>query len=85
MEGSNGNMNKETDKNRGSLSKVLTVVFMAALILGPGPGSMLIDGSAEKPNILFGVPALYLWLVLWFLVMAGCVVVAAKRLWRDED
>jgi hypothetical protein len=28
---------------------------------------------------------LYLWVVFWFLVMAGCVVVAAKTLWRDED
>ena len=78
-------MSEETENKRGAPGKVLAVVFLLALVMGPGPGSMLIDGTAEEPNILFGVPALYLWLVFWFVVMAGCVVVAAKTLWRDED
>ncbi len=63
----------------------LAGVFLIALIMGPGPGAMLVDGSAAAPNFLFGVPALYLWLVFWLLVMAGCVVVAARCLWRDEE
>ena len=78
-------MTEESDKKPGVLGKVLTVVFLVALMMGPGPGSTLVDGSAEEPNIMMGVPALYLWVVLWYAVMAGCVVVAATKLWRDED
>jgi hypothetical protein len=78
-------MSDEESKKNRSLGRVLAVVFLAALVLGPGPGSMLVDGSVDKPNLMFGVPVLYLWVVFWYLVMAGCVVVAAKKLWRDED
>ncbi|MDA0766189.1 MAG: hypothetical protein O3A92_05135 [Verrucomicrobia bacterium] len=67
------------------LGGVLGGVFLLALILGPGPGAGWVDGTAEEPRIWFGVPALYVWVVFWYVVMAGCVVVAAKRLWRDED
>ena len=46
---------------------------------------MLVDGSPAAPNFLFGVPVLYLWLVFWLFVMAGCVVVAARCIWKDEE
>ena len=61
---------------------ILTVVFLAALVLGPGPGAMLIDGTPEEPAIWFGVPALYLWALLWFAVMSACVVTAALTVWK---
>ena len=55
-------------------------------MLGPGPGATLIDGTRENPGIWFGVPALYLWVVFWFLVMAGCIVTAALTIWsKDTD
>ena len=41
--------------------------------------------TANTPNIWFGVPALYLWVVLWFLVMAGCIITAALTVWKDSD
>lgn len=63
--------------------RVLTSVFVSALVLGPGPGAMLIDGSAEEPALWFGIPALYLWALLWFLVLAGCVVTAALTIWKN--
>ncbi|MEM6884246.1 MAG: hypothetical protein AAF571_04385 [Verrucomicrobiota bacterium] len=65
-------------------AKVLTTLFFLGLLMGPGPGAMLIDGSAENPAIWFGIPALYLWTLLWFGVMAGCVVTAALTLWNKE-
>ena len=64
------------------LGIILTVVFLAALFFGPGPGAMLIDGSADQPAIWFGIPALYLWALLWFAVMSACVVTAALTLWK---
>ncbi len=65
--------------------RILTALFLLALVLGPGPGAELIDGTAEHPNIWFGVPALYVWVVLWFLVMAGCIITAAFTVWKDSD
>ena len=66
------------------LSLILTSVFLLALFLGPGPGATLIDGSKEAPNTLFGVPALYLWTLLWFAVLSGCVLVASLTIWKDS-
>ena len=64
---------------------LLTIIFLTALVLGPGPGAALIDGTSESPNIWFGIPALYLWVVLWFLVMVTCILAAALTLWKDSD
>jgi len=61
---------------------ILTLLFLLALVMGPGPGAMLIDGTAERPTFWWGIPALYLWALGWFAVMAGCVVTAALTLWK---
>ncbi|MBB6431709.1 hypothetical protein [Algisphaera agarilytica] len=66
-------------------AKLLVTLFFVALIMGPGPGSMLIDGTSENPAAWLGVPALYLWTLLCFGVMAGCVVTAALTLWKTDD
>jgi hypothetical protein len=68
-----------------SKGKILSAVFLFALVMGPGPGAMLLDGTREQPNFLFGVPVLYLWVVFWFLVLAGCVIIAARTIWNDQD
>ncbi|MFK7849835.1 MAG: hypothetical protein AB8D78_02555 [Akkermansiaceae bacterium] len=64
--------------------RILTLVFLAALVLGPGPGAMLIDGSVDKPALWFGIPALYVWALLWFLILSGCVVTAALTSWKKS-
>lgn len=66
------------------LSLILTSVFLLALVLGPGPGAMLIDGTEGAPNIVLGVPALYLWTLLWFSVLSGCVLIASLTIWKDS-
>ncbi len=45
----------------------------------------MIDGTSESPNIWLGIPALYLWVVFWFLVMVTCILAAALTLWKDSD
>ena len=45
----------------------------------------MIDGTSEAPNIWLGIPALYLWVVFWFLVMVTCILAAALTLWKDSD
>jgi hypothetical protein len=71
------------DRRRTTIT--ISVIFALALFMGPGPVSALVDGSKEAPNYLFGVPVLYLWAVFWWLVMAGCVLAAARFLWGDES
>lgn len=71
----------------GGMSKAgafLTTLFLAALVMGPGPGAWLIDGTPDDPALWFGIPALYLWTLLWFAVMAACVVTAALTLWKNR-
>ena len=76
-------MQEGGNKNRHAV--VVALVFLLALVMGPGPGAGFVDGSPDEPNFVGGVPALYAWLVFWFLVMAGCVVVAARTLWKADD
>lgn len=66
-------------------AKALITLFIIGLFMGPGPGATLIDGTVDNPAIWFGVPALYVWTLLWFAIMAGCVVAAALTLWKDES
>ena len=63
----------------------LTVVFLLALLLGPGVGAHLAGGNPENVRFVFGVPALYIWLVFSCLVMTNCILIAARTLWKDED
>lgn len=78
-------MDNEPTERRSPLAWVLGVLFLLALVMGPGPGAALVDGTPQDPNFIAGVPVLYVWLVFWFGVMAGCVLVAARFLWKEED
>ena len=72
-------------ESRKSRIVATSAIFLIALVMGPGPGSLLVGAHGAEPKVAFGVPALYLWLVVWFFVMAGCVLYAATKLWRDES
>lgn len=65
-------------------AKIVSAVFLLALVMGPGPGSLLAGAHGAEPRFVAGIPLLYLWLVLWFCVMAGCVLFAAVKLWSDD-
>lgn len=64
---------------------VLVLVFLLALLLGPTLGAHLAGGDPDNVRVLFGIPALYLWLVSCWFVMAGCILVAARTLWKESD
>ena len=68
------------------LTIVLLVTFTVALLLGPGPGHLLINPDPADPEarrFVFGLPILYAWALLWFAVQAACIVVAYFTLWRE--
>ena len=72
-------MNEKKSKSR--LGRVLTVVFVLALLMGPGPGLML----ANRPSTVFGIPWLYFWGLLWYVVEVVVVVVAFCCVWPTEE
>ena len=73
------------NRSRKPAAIILTVIFLFALVMGAGPGSLLIAPPGSDPPLWFGMPALYLWAVLWFFVEAAVILIAARTLWRKEE
>lgn len=70
---------------KSRLKWVLGGVFLFALIMGPGPGIYLVNGYAAKGETILGMPALYFWAVLWFLVEAAVVLTAYLTIWKKDS
>jgi len=70
---------RETSRRR--LGRLLAVVFVAAMLMGLGPGVMLI----REPGYWFGLPRIYVWALIWFTVEAGVVVAAYLFVWRGSE
>lgn len=70
-----------SDNSRHSLGWALALLFALAMIMGAGPGMELIN----KPEPLFGLPALYVWGLAWYGVQVFVVVAAFLFVWRDEE
>ncbi len=66
------------------LAWTLGAIFLFALLMGPGPGLYLINDYAAKGGTLLGAPALYAWAVFWLAVESIVVVIAYRKLWKDE-
>ena len=77
---------RETGNKR--LSIVLALVFILAMIMGPGPGVYLVnpgpDHEGPAPTLL-GLPMVYAWAVLWFGVQATVLVTAYFTVWSGEE
>ena len=72
---------------RRGLAKLLAVLFVFALFMGPGPGVLLVNPDPADPEarrFVLGMPVIWVWAVCWYVVMASIVVVAYTRLWRQE-
>ena len=77
-------MNRSSSAQRRRLAIVLSAVFVMAIVMGAGPGMYLVNPDADSPDATFtvlGMPVLYAWVVFWFLVQAGVVLVAYFRVW----
>lgn len=64
---------------RSTLGTILTIVFIVALVMGPGPGVMLVQGTT-----FLGFPAIYAWGLLWYAVEVAVVVIAFCCVWKDD-
>lgn len=65
--------------SRRRLGVIVTIVFVIALIMGPGPGVMLVQGTS-----FMGFPAIYAWALFWYAVEVAAVVVAYFFVWSDD-
>lgn len=68
------------NNRRKTIGRWLTVAFVVAILLGPGPGLLLVN----KANSRFGLPDLYVWGLLWFVVEVAIVVLAYFFVWTDD-
>ena len=68
-------------------SRILTLLFAIATLMGTGPGLYLVGSPTEEglAQSLLGVPALYAWVAFWFLVQAGIIMMASHRFWVHRD
>jgi len=63
------------------LGHLLTIIFILALLMGPGPGLLL----ANRPTDLLGLPVLYVWACAWYVVQVVVVVAAYVWIWSKEE
>jgi hypothetical protein len=66
---------------RSVIGWCLALVFVTALLMGPGPGMQL----ANRPVRFLGFPALYVWALIWYVVEVSVVVLAYLFVWSSDD
>jgi hypothetical protein len=60
---------------------MLGSMFVLAMLMGPGPGMAV----ANYPVSWGGLPALYVWGLLWYVVLVTVVTLCYVLLWRMDD
>ncbi len=69
------------------LGTILSLLFLAAMFMGSGPGLRLINPNPEDPNALFtvwGLPKIYVWGLLWYAVQLTVILVAYFKIWAAD-
>lgn len=62
------------------LSRFLIISFFLTMLLGTGPGTLLVNRAVT----IKGIPLLYLWGIVWYLVLVAIALIAYFRLWKSE-
>jgi len=73
-----------SDSGSGKVSKrstVLTLGFAIAMLMGVGPGVLLVN----RPETFLGLPLLYAWGIFWYLVIGAIALLAYLFVWNDQD
>ena len=75
-----GIMTKPYSPGQRILSAVLIMAFVVAMLMGVGPGVMLVN----KPKSILGLPWLYAWGLIWYFVHMVIVTTAYFLLWNPS-
>ena len=70
---------KPTSRKR--LALVLAAVFVLSMIMGAGPGVLLVN----TPQPWLGLPSLCTWGLIWYSVQAITAICAYLFVWRDSQ
>ena len=71
-----------------NLRNGLVFVFVAAIVMGSGPGLRLINPDPADPNAVFtvlGLPKIYAWGLLWYGVQLVVILTAYFRIWEKKS
>jgi hypothetical protein len=75
------------ENKRKQWSRWLTVAMVVAMIMGPGPGLRLVNPGLNDPiesYFFLGLPVIYAWGILWFVVQLVIVILAYIMVWSAE-
>ena len=81
-------LDKTPTKHRSRLGMILFLLFVLAMLMGPGPGLRLVNPEppATGEALLFlGLPVIYAWGLFWYGVQAAVVITASVTLWQAND
>lgn len=67
--------------SRKRLARVLAAIFVLSMIMGAGPGVLLVN----TPQPWFGLPSLCTWGLIWYAVQATVAISAYLFVWRDPQ
>jgi hypothetical protein len=70
---------KRTSRKR--LALILAAVFVLSMIMGAGPGVLLVN----TPQPWLGLPSLCTWGLFWYSIQAITAVAAYLFVWRDPQ
>jgi len=74
-------------KRSRRLPRLLLALMAFALIMGPGPGILLVNPDPADPQaipLLAGMPVIWLWAIFWCLVQASSVLIAYFTVWKEN-
>lgn len=69
-------------RNRRKLAWAVAAAFALAMLMGTGPGVLLVNNSELR---WFGLPVIYVWGLFWYAVQIACVLTAYFKIWPDEE
>ena len=75
-------------QSRKKLGLVLSLLFLGVMIMGPGPGLLLVNPDPNDPSApvtFLGLPIIYTWGLFWYGVQATLLVLAYRFVWVDDD
>lgn len=78
-------MTRLSNASSRRLGRILSLVFVIAVVMGAGPGLYLVNPDPSDPETKvswLGVPIVYAWVTIWFLVQAGVVLLAYFFVWN---
>ncbi len=66
---------------RKRLAWILGLAFVLAMVMGPGPGVLLVN----RAELFLGLPLIYVWGVFWYGVQLSVILLSYALLWRQSD